>query len=106
MAQTTATRQRTNGGYGKGRPRFTDEERRDILARSDRGESAPSIAKRYGCSPGAIYYHLTQTLRHVPLAERYQATPFVTGGSCVRCGISMGRPGMCLDCLELLDVQW
>ena len=90
----------TNGGYGRGRPRFTDEQRRDILTRHDRGESGSAIAKVYRCSPAAIYYHLSKTLRHVPVKDRYQAAPFAVGGSCIRCGISMGRPGMCLDCLE------
>ena len=92
----------TNGGYGRNRPRFTDDDRRDILARHDRGESAPSIAKRYGCSPGAVYYHLQTTMRHVPMKDRYAAAPAVHGaGKCVRCGIDMGIPGMCLDCLEV-----
>lgn len=91
----------TNGGYGRGRPRFTDEQRRDILTRSDRGESAPSIAKSYGCSSAAVYYHLQTTLRHVPLRDRYVARPFAAGGRCIRCGIDLGRPGMCLDCLEV-----
>ncbi|NUQ31590.1 MAG: helix-turn-helix domain-containing protein [Dermatophilaceae bacterium] len=91
----------TNGGYGRGRPRFTDEERRDILARHDRGQSVPSIARRYGCTSAAIYYHLKTTLRHVPIKDRYTVTPAALGGGkCVRCGIDMGRPGMCLDCLE------
>ena len=95
----------TNGGYGRGRPRFTDDQRRDILARHDRGEGAASIAKRYGCSPGAIYYHLKATLRHVPIKDRYVAAPAVHGaGQCIRCGITMGVPGMCLDCLEVEGV--
>ena len=91
----------TNGGYGRGRPRFTDEQRRDILTSHDRGESAASIAKRYGCSSSAIYYHLKVTLRHVPLRDRYVAQPAVGGGRCSRCGIHMGVPGMCQDCLDV-----
>lgn len=92
----------TNGGYGRGRPRFTDEQRRDILTSHDRGEPAASIARRYGCSPAAIYYHLKTTLRHVPLRDRYAARPARAGGGrCSRCGIDMGVPGMCQDCLDV-----
>lgn len=89
----------TNGGYGRGRPRFTEEQRRDILSRHDQGESASSIAKRYGCSPGAIYYHLKATLRHIPVNDRFPALP--GGDQCLRCGIALGRSGMCLDCLQV-----
>lgn len=91
----------TNGGYGRGRPRFTPEQRRDILTSHDRGESTYSIAHRYGCTPAAVYYHLKTTLRHVPLKDRYVAAPAAAGGACIRCGIDLGRPGMCLDCLEV-----
>ncbi|GAB3884461.1 helix-turn-helix domain-containing protein [Terrabacter terrigena] len=95
----------TNGGYGRGRPRFTDEQRRDILARHDRGESAAAIARHYGCVPAAVYYHLKTTLRHVPIKDRYSvAATTAAGGTCVRCGIDMGRPGMCIDCLEVEGV--
>lgn len=93
----------TNGGYGQGRPRFTEDERRDILARHDRGESAARIARRYRCSPASIYYHLKITMRHIPLRDRYVAAPAVAGsGRCSRCGIAMGVPGMCQDCLEVV----
>lgn len=93
----------TNGGYGRGRPRFTDEQRRDILARHDRGEGAASIARLYGCHPAAVYYHLKTTLRHVPVADRYSVAPPSTSScSCVRCGIPMGSPGMCLDCVDVV----
>lgn len=92
----------TNGGYGKGRPRFSDEERKAILARYDAGETGSAIAKDLGCSPNTIYHLLRTTLRHVPLADRYQSVPAVPGdGACIRCGIRMGVPGMCLDCLEV-----
>lgn len=92
----------TNGGYGRGRPRFSDDDRRAIFAAHDRGESATSIARRYECSPGAIYHHLSATLRHIPLKDRYaMAPPIVTTGACIRCGLPMGVRGMCLDCLEV-----
>lgn len=94
----------TNGGYGRNRPRFTPEERKEILAASDAGESPCSIAKRYDCSPGAIYYHLKTTLRHVPLKDRYTAAPTSGHGACIRCGIEMGRVGMCMDCLQVEGV--
>ena len=95
----------TNGGYGRNRPRFTDDQRRSILARHDRGESAASIARDLGCSPSTIYYHLTVTMRHVPTKDRYRLAPMTLSAKCVRCGIDMGRPGMCLDCLEVTGVS-
>jgi WhiB family redox-sensing transcriptional regulator len=60
----------TNGGYGQARPRLTPEDRQDILRRHDAGESAVSIARDYGVSSAAIYYHLKATMRHVPLKDR------------------------------------
>lgn len=93
----------TNGGYGRERPRLSPEDLRDVFARHDRGETRASIARVYGCSPGAIFYHLKRTGRHVPLRDRYSLAPPVHGAAdCIRCGIDLGRPGMCLDCLEVL----
>lgn len=91
----------TNGGYGRGRPKFDDAQRREILAAYDGGESAASIAKRFGCSPAAVYYHLKTTLRHVPMRDRHVIAPVERNASCVRCGIALGRPGICLDCYEV-----
>ena len=90
----------TNGGYGSGRPKFDDIDRRRMLAAHDAGVSVPTIAKRFGCTPGAVYYHLQQTGRHTPMKDR-DYTPKVSGGACIRCGVDMGAPGMCLDCLEV-----
>lgn len=89
----------TNGGYGSGRPKFDDVDRRRMLAAHDAGASVPTIAKRFGCTPGAVYYHLQRTGRHTPMKER-DYRPKVSGGACIRCGIDMSRPGMCLDCCE------
>lgn len=93
----------TNGGYGRGRPRFTPEERREILADLDAGESMRSIAARHGCTAGAIYYHAVTTLRHIPRRDRYAITPSTAGSrhSCSRCGIPTRTAGMCRDCLEV-----
>lgn len=93
----------TNGGYGSGRPKFDDIDKRRMLAAHDAGVSVPTIAKRFGCTPAAVYYHLQRTGRHTPMKER-DYRPKVSGGACIRCGIDMGAPGMCLDCLEVEGV--
>lgn len=88
--------------YGKGRPRFTREQRSRWVARFVAGESVPSLAKAYSCSAETIYHHLRVTGNFIPTRDRYQATPPAPGaGRCVRCGIDMGMAGMCIDCLEV-----
>lgn len=91
----------SNGGYGRGRPRFSDEDRRSILARHDAGASIAALAREYQCTPEAIRYHLKRTLRYVPAKDRHDHERTLPGGSCIRCGIDLGRPGMCLDCLDV-----
>lgn len=93
---------RTNGGHGAGRPKFDDADRRRMFAAHDAGDSVPTIARRFGCTPGAVYYHLQRTGRHTPMKDRdYRPKG---NGACIRCGVDMGMPGMCLDCLEVEGV--
>ena len=91
----------TNGGHGRHNPRFTPEDRRAILQAHDDGESAASIARRYGCHPSAVRYHLLCTLRVIPVRDRA-----VMGHTtrCSRCGIDTTRatgPVLCRDCTDL-----
>lgn len=88
----------TNGGHGRGRPKFDQIDKRRMLAAHDAGTPVTTIAKRFGCTPGAVYYHLQQTGRHTPMKDRDYTPKGVA--ACIRCGIDMSRPGMCLDCCE------
>ncbi|WP_166344999.1 helix-turn-helix domain-containing protein [Phytoactinopolyspora limicola] len=98
----------TNGGFGYGRPRFTQEDIRAILAAYNAGQTLVSIARRYGCSTGAIRYQLK---RHG--AEGHRAIDQhgrATGADdlvrrCSRCGIVTTEPEMCRDCVDVLALD-
>lgn len=92
----------TNGGFGRNRPRFSPQDLDAIFAAWDAGESANSIARRYGCHPSAVRYHLLSTLRVVPISDRHDhEQPAPATHRCVRCGIDTDRPGMCVDCIDV-----
>ncbi len=92
----------TNGGYGRGRPKFNEAALADIYASYERGEPVKSIARRYSCSPDAIYYRLKTTMRYVPPRDRHaHELAHVRTGACIRCGVTMRPAGLCLDCYEV-----
>lgn len=101
MSHHTVTRKPgSNGGYGHGRPKFSPEERQEILAALDRGESMTAIARRHDCTPGAIYYHARTTLRITPGRDLH-AEETAAYHRCHRCGIDTTAPDLCADCVDV-----
>lgn len=92
----------SNGGFGINRPRFSPEDLDSIFSAWERGESARSIAARFGCHPSAVQYHLRRTLRVVP--RRDQDSLVGTVARCARCGIDTPRRGLCQDCCDVEGV--
>lgn len=93
----------SNGGYGNGRPRFTPEERTAILAAYDAGETVRAIARRHGCCPEAVNYHLRATMRLIRKRDRHDhEKPSRPDHPCDRCGIDTTEPDLCFDCTEIL----